>query len=189
MTLPPYYVQLLKLNLDSFQGVRSGEQYSHRVSIHGHSIWRAMQLLGLISSADQGGSCRLRSVKRTGSADSHEPVPVIHKSVSLDLILPSSVTPIFPDRRLPIGISEVDGSDLPFFPPGSALPEARFSHTPHHLGGSLPSQQSLREDWENGPQRGEETPERGLLGSTTVESKAAGYPESACDSDTESDSV
>ena len=38
-------------------------------------------------------------------------------------------------RRAARGKSEVDGSDPPFLPPGSARRQALFSHAPHRLGG------------------------------------------------------
>ena len=93
----------------------------------------------------KGVWCRSGSVKRTSRVDSQKAVSAIHKYVSPDLFVFHSVTAIFLGTPCRSGNSEVDGSDPPILPPGSARRGALFSHAPHRLGGSLPSHLSLRE--------------------------------------------
>ena len=76
----------------------------------------------------KGISCRSGGVNRTCGVDSQKAVPTIHKDVFPDLFASQSVTAIFPASPCRSGRSEVDGSDPPLLPPGSARRQAPFSH-------------------------------------------------------------
>ena len=122
------------------------EDRSVQVVIEITPLGRRAGFWRLVSGVRKGGLLPIQKCERdnpgrftkSGPDDSQRRFP---RSLVLSIScghIPGSAVPIGGNRRW-------TGATPPFLFPGSALTAALFSHAPHRLGGSLPSQLSLRE--------------------------------------------